>query len=192
VILRCTAKAQTLLGRPAPGQAAPAPSAEDWYANLLWIERRKCLLVTHAGTLFSVFVPDVRAAQLRPPGPLLVQQIRRALSAEGLPVDALGLLDNEPLMIAKTADRSVLGCMNDLTFVCEIEVESAGGLARLDLAHLHHRLHRNINSARDYVPPIDLVLAHPGGPLPLSRWRGGAQPPNSLIRRTCPSPFDRC
>jgi hypothetical protein len=160
VILRCTAKAQALLGRPAPGQADLAPSSEDWYANLLWVERRKCLLVTHAGTLFSVFLPDVRAAQLRPPGPLLVDTIHRALLAEMLPVDALGELDERALVIAKTADRSVLGCMNDLAFVCEIEVAAAGGLTQLDLVHLHHRLHRNINSARDYVPPIDLVAGH--------------------------------
>src|SRR5207247_415481 len=36
--------------------------------NLLWLDRRKCLLLTHAGTLFPVFVADVRAADLRPPG----------------------------------------------------------------------------------------------------------------------------
>ena len=30
---------------------------EDWYANLLWLDRQKCLLLTHAGTLFSVFLP---------------------------------------------------------------------------------------------------------------------------------------
>jgi uncharacterized protein DUF6933 len=30
---------------------APADD-DDWYANLLWLDRRKCLLITHAGTLF--------------------------------------------------------------------------------------------------------------------------------------------
>jgi hypothetical protein len=44
------------------GDVAPAP--DDWYANLIWIDRRKCLLVVHADTLFSVFVGDVRKPQL--------------------------------------------------------------------------------------------------------------------------------
>ena len=39
----------------------PAPDAEDWYANLVWLDRRKCLLLTPAGTLFSMFEAGVRA-----------------------------------------------------------------------------------------------------------------------------------
>ena len=40
---------------------APRPvelpaSEDDWYVNLLWIDRRKCLLSMHTGTLFPVFV----------------------------------------------------------------------------------------------------------------------------------------
>src|SRR4051794_30022343 len=57
----------------------PPPSDEDWYANILWLERRKCLLLTHAGTLFSVFVPDVRAPHVRPLGPYVVDVVEAAL-----------------------------------------------------------------------------------------------------------------
>ena len=42
--------------------ATPQPDGEDWYANLLVLDRRKCLLLTHPSTLFTVFEPDVRAA----------------------------------------------------------------------------------------------------------------------------------
>jgi len=64
----------------------------DWYAHRL-DRRRKCLLVTHAETLFSVFMPNVTAAGLRPIGPPVVSAIQAALQAEGLPVDTLGDLD---------------------------------------------------------------------------------------------------
>lgn len=50
MILRCTAKMLTLLGVRATALPDLPPSADDWYLNLLWIERRKCLLLTHAGT----------------------------------------------------------------------------------------------------------------------------------------------
>ncbi len=98
--------------------SAPSPSRRPtlwscratFYANLLIIERRKCLLVIHAATLFSVFCPDVRAAQLRQFGPFLVPRIIAQLEAEGLSERALGELDGDQVIIAATTGgRSVLG-----------------------------------------------------------------------------------
>ncbi len=83
MLLRCTAKLLALLR---VRELATAPAGpEDWYANLLWFDGRKCLLVVHADTLFPVFAADVRAAQLRPLGPWLAATI-----AGRLPPDALG------------------------------------------------------------------------------------------------------
>src|SRR3989304_3416721 len=48
------------------------PSAADVYLNLLWSERRKWLLLTPTGTLFPVFVADVRKADITPIGPYVV------------------------------------------------------------------------------------------------------------------------
>jgi len=138
MIVRATARTRALVGRPDPEAIALAASGDDWYANVIWIEGRKCLLVTHADTLFSVFAPDVRAWQ-------------------GLPADALGVLDPGRTIIAKTADRKVLGCMNDLAFTCERAAADDGGLAYLDVDRLHHHLHRNLNSTRGYLPAIDLA-----------------------------------
>jgi len=162
VIVRCTAKLRALLGRQAQDRADPGCSPSDWYANLLLIERRKCLLVTHAGTLFSIFAPDVRAAQLRPLGPFVVGRIVAQLDAEGLSERALGELDGARATIAQTAGgRSVLGCMNDLALTCRLAVEHAGGLGSLDLDGLHHALHRHISATRDYVPAIDQITGSP-------------------------------
>jgi hypothetical protein len=38
-----------LLGRRNVTLSEPAPSDDDWYLNLVWIERQKCLLLTHSG-----------------------------------------------------------------------------------------------------------------------------------------------
>jgi hypothetical protein len=158
VILRCTKK---LLDVIRPEQVAtPDPEDEDWYANLLVLDRSKCLLLTHAGTLFAIFEPDVRASDLRATKNLVVKLIERELLAESLPAGIFGNLgsDSDELLIAKTADRSVLGCMNDMAFLCDVAVADAGSLALVDVASLNHRLHRNINSARNYKRPIDLVI----------------------------------
>ena len=155
VVLRCTKKLLDVL-RP-PQVSAPEPGEDDWYANLLVLDRRKCLLLTHAATLFSVFEPDVRVGQLRSTRELVSALVERELREEQLPPETFGDMRSEELVIAKTADRSVLGCMNDMAFLAEVAVGQSGGLASLDDRALNRRLRRNINSARDYQRPIDLV-----------------------------------
>jgi len=90
VILRSTQKLLDLLDVPARALAAAEPGDDDWYANLLWLDRRKCLLLAHAGTLFSVFVPGVRKAELHPIGEVVVRLIQHELEAERLAPNSLG------------------------------------------------------------------------------------------------------
>lgn len=86
------------------------------------------------------------------------RKIERELIAEGLPVRSFGDFGTEELSIVKTADRSVLGCMNDMAYLCEDAVARAGSLASTDVPSLNRHLRCNINSTRDYQRPIDLVL----------------------------------
>jgi hypothetical protein len=50
MLLRCTRRLLELLVNPITEERPASP--DDWYANVLWVQRRKCLLVTHAETLF--------------------------------------------------------------------------------------------------------------------------------------------
>ena len=160
MILRCTKKLLTLIG---PRQLIDRPpDGEDWYANLLWLSGRKCLLLTHAATLFTVFGADVRVAELRDPGRLVSGLMSRELLREHLSADTFGSPDPASVLLAKTADRSVLGCMNDMAFMCETTTTRSGGLAATDIADLNQALRRNINSARDYQPPIELTAQRLG------------------------------
>ena len=161
--LRCTGKVLNRLSRATgkPNLASLSPSDDDWYVNLLWLDRRKCLLITHAATLFSVLAGDVRQADLNQIGPLVVAQIQHELGAEGLPIDTFGRLDPARVRPATTASRSVLGCMNDMAFICRYAVGEVGGLAYCDLPALNRQLRRNINSARGYARPIDLAAGWP-------------------------------
>lgn len=162
VILRCTGKLLAVIG---PGRAAVPdlpPSPEDWYANLLWLAGRKCLLITHSATLFTILQPDVRAADLRDTHRLVSGMIARELAAEDLPPSTFGDLGSPDLILARTADRSVLGCMNDMAHRCEHAMTGGGGgLAQADIPALNHALRRNINSARSYQRPIDLARSAP-------------------------------
>jgi hypothetical protein len=48
--------------------------------------------------------------------------------------------------------------MNNIAFLSDVAVADAGNLALVDVASLNHRLHQNINSARNYDRPIDLLI----------------------------------
>lgn len=161
--LRCTKKALALLKVSARELADPPPSDDDWYMNLLWLDRRKCLLLTHAGTLFPVFVADVRAADVRPLADFVVAKIEVELASEGLLSDCLGRLDPEAVQVAKTASRSVLGSMNEMAFYLDYAVADAGGLSHCDSTALNRHLRRRLYSSDGYATPLELVAR------PLSR-----------------------
>lgn len=158
MILRCTAKILTLLGTRAAKLASPPASDDDWYLNLLWIERRKCLLLTHAGTLFPVFVADVRKADITPIGPYIASLIEEHLGSEGLAPDSLGRLDPDDVHLAKTASRSILGVMNDTAVHARYRIDATGGIEPTDTIFLSRFLRRTLHDrAGEYVTPLDLV-----------------------------------
>ena len=166
MILRCTQKMLDLLGAGQRDLVAAAPTDEDWYANLLWLDRRKCLLLAHAGTLFPIFVADVRKADLLPLGRVAVNLIHHELNAENLPPDILGELDPGSVKLARTASRTVLGYMNETARHCEYAIADQGGLERCDLEVLNRELRRELHLSRrppGYFVPIDLVTAPLGG-----------------------------
>lgn len=171
MVVRCTKRLLDLLGAAVIPAERP-PDHDDWYANLLWIDRRKCLLVVHAGTLFPVFRADIRVDQLRPLGLYVVRAIAEELHAEGLPPAALGLLDAEDVHVARTASRSVLGFMNEMAFHVRHQIELEGGLDLCDIRVLNHGQRRTLHN-RDgvYAKPLDLV-AHLRGPLASSAAAG--------------------
>ena len=157
----CRPTVLDLLGARPSVSVSMEPNDADWYANLLWLDRRKCLLLVHAGTLFSVFAPDVRKAHLAPIGPLVVRLIERELHAEDLPLDCFGDLDPGAVTLAKTASRTVLGYMNEIARYCDFAIADRGGLDRCDIKSLNCELRGELHVSRPppgYFVPINLVL----------------------------------
>jgi hypothetical protein len=143
MLVRCTAKALSLVGR-----AEFTPEAQDdsneWYLNLLWLDRRKCLLLVHAAALYPAFVPDIRKPDLQPFGAWAVRTAADALADEGLDRDLFGRLDPDSVTTAKTASRRILGVMNDMALHIQYAVYDDGGLRQLDVPALNHQLRRTL------------------------------------------------
>ena len=157
MIVRCTKKMLDLLGGDSLTLSELSPTEDDWCLNLLWIDRQKCLLLTHAGTLFSIFRADVRNADLRPIGNYLVAAIESELRTEDLRTDTFSKLQPDSVQLAKTASRSTLGFMNEMAFELRYLIADAGGLERCDIDVLNQGLRRTLRNRGDYVRPIELV-----------------------------------
>ena len=66
-------------------------------------------------------------------------------------------MDPGKVIVARTTDRSVHGCMNDMAFTCQAAADRSSGLAGTDIGDVNQALRRNINSACGYTPPIELT-----------------------------------
>jgi hypothetical protein len=157
MVMRCTRRMLDLLGGRALRLTDLPPADDDWYLNLLWLDRRKCLLLTHAETLFSVFRAGVRAADLRPLGPYVVRAVEAELRSERLPPATFDQLDPDAVRLAKTASRSTLGFMNEMAVHLRYQIAGAGGLSHCDINTLNHHLRRTLHNRGQYVYPIELV-----------------------------------
>jgi hypothetical protein len=165
VILRCTKRVLDLVGVGARDLVAANPTDDDWYANLFWLGRRKHLLLAHAGTLFQVFVADVRKTDILPLGQVIVRLNRHELGIENLAPDALGELDPSSVRLAHTASRSVLGYMNETAKHCEYAIARNGGLEKCDIGSLNRAIRRELHLSRrppGFFVPIDLAMTRSG------------------------------
>jgi hypothetical protein len=133
------------------------PDDDDWYANVFYIQSKKCVLLTHAGTLFSTVSVNVGVGLLRPIESFASSQIVRALRSEGLPEDALGRIDHTDVRLARTSDRSVLGSMNDMVHMVRHITRSEGGLGVGAAESFNRFLHETPNGARGFATPLELV-----------------------------------
>ena len=155
--LQCTQKLLKEL-KVKPEEIKPElPSLTNWYANLLLIDRRKCVLLTHQSTLYSVFIPGLKKPDFMHFPEVIGQNVFKNLLQEEIPQEKLELVLNEfqTISYTKTSNRSVLGAMNDLTFQINYRVSADGGLNNIDHYEVNRYLNRTPMSAIEDAYPID-------------------------------------
>lgn len=118
--LRCT---QKLLDRlecpPDPEPAPPDTALGDWYANLIRVGRVQVVLAVSERSLLPVVVParDARSLVQR-----LGEAVGEMLVAVGIPEDDViaerGAMQH--WTVGKTANRRILGSLNDLAFQLQV------------------------------------------------------------------------
>ena len=154
LLIRCT---QKLLAE-VPGSFIDLlASGDGWHANLLRVERHKCVLFTHDATLYSAFVPGLKKPEFGPLGEVFSERLFKALLWDGFTQEQIERMLEacRTIRFARSSNRSVLGSMNDIRFQIEVHIAHDGGLANVDLADLHHRVNRTPFSAVGYRYPVE-------------------------------------
>lgn len=159
-VLRCTAKLLNAMGLGPSDLKVDTEATKpwlEWYANLLLLHRRKCLLVTNAATLYSVFVPAVRKVDLQNIDSLFREQLEKSMAIIGIDRhdSERVLADLGRAVFAKTVDRSVLGSMTDLAIQIQYNMALRGELEELDTMALHRDLNSVPMGALGYSCAID-------------------------------------
>lgn len=149
-LIRCTEKARKVLARrySFDEHAAPPSELAEWYCNVLTIERRRCALLTHARTLYSLLIPGFDRSTIDSFSQTFRRHLTLCLEWEGIPApDAVARLAPEPDAFSRTRSRVILGSMTDSALLCRTYVAIGGGLARANLAEVARRLNEAPMSA---------------------------------------------
>jgi len=111
VILRPTRKLHALLP-PAAVSGQSDTALGDWYVNRLVVDRQPLLLLVSAASLLPILLParDVRELPTRLAAIVATRLLRAGIEIEAVACERQAM---EPVAIAPTVDRSVLGTMVD-------------------------------------------------------------------------------
>ncbi|MFO7918553.1 MAG: hypothetical protein R6V13_10785 [Anaerolineae bacterium] len=155
--LRCTRKLLNFLDiEPVEAPEPPTGALGDWYANLIPTCAGDLVIFVNERSLVTVAVPVWEVEDLVP---LFRIRVRNLLAMMGLPWDIIereiGHLD--PVQFAKTASRSVLGCMNDTAWGYQVRAEQAVTEGDLRLSPVELKLSQMLFSPLDYRFPTDVA-----------------------------------
>src|SRR4030066_168146 len=161
-IIHCTRKLLRELDVPLVELDKIPPPTEgigNWYANLLRIDRRKCLLFTNEKTLYTFLIPKVLKDNLKNIEDEFFINLNYNLQNEGFGLDVINRIMQEyqEIGFAKTMNKSVLGSMNDLAYQYEAQIMGAGGIVNINILQINHIINRTPMSALKYKYPIEAL-----------------------------------
>jgi hypothetical protein len=159
MILHCTQKLLKELGNP-PLQSPDEPNTGlgNWYANLLTIDRRKCILFANEKTLYSFLIPKVKKENLKNIVDDFLLNLNLNLQAEGFPIEVIRRVMQEytDIGFAKTASRQVLGSMNEIAFQHKyVIINHCGGIENIRILGVNKEINRTIMGGIQYLRPIE-------------------------------------
>jgi hypothetical protein len=148
VALRCTrrllSRLHVTVPQQSPGEARNALG--HWYANVLVISRTPLVLAISERSLLSVVLPGAPFNSLLTRFPPALAELLKALGVPNKEV-AEEVDSMSPLLVAATASRQLLGCLNQFAFELSVHFDDEPQASLLDRQLW---LSENISSAIRY------------------------------------------
>jgi len=161
MILHCTQKLLKELGSPALQTPTQTNNGlGNWYANLLVIDRRKCILFTNEKTLYSFLLPNAKKENLTNIAEEFLLNLNLNLQAEGFPIEVITKVMQEysDIGFAKTANKHILGSMNEFTFQYkDIIMNRYARIEQVKALELNKEINRTIMGGINYLKPVEAL-----------------------------------
>jgi hypothetical protein len=159
-LLHCTRKLLKEMGvSPSVASQVPPDNSKwgPWNANLIFVDRRKCVLFVHARSLANFLVGDLSRAELRDIGTIFRNGFGRFLLQEDFPAPLVETLLSEykDWIPATAHDRTVQGSMTDLAAHYKYAIPEMGNLKPEDLAGPIRDMNRMPMGALKYAYAIE-------------------------------------
>ena len=160
-LIHCTAKLLKELKNP-PLQNPDTQNSDglgNWYANLLRIDRRKCILFTNEKTLYSFMIPNVLKKNIRNIQEEFLVNLYFNLQTEGFPLEVINrvMAEYTEMGFAKTASKTVLGAMTQLMFEYEVFIQMKEGLENVKILEMNKDINRSLMRGDRHLHPIEML-----------------------------------
>jgi hypothetical protein len=138
--IRCTGKLQDQMGIKLP--TSSEVTAFDWHANLLWLSGKKHVLFCSDVARLSCLTPAVSKSEIADLGGLLKSTLHGVMGGEGFSNEEIQRASaaQDPLVFAKTSNKSVLGTLNDNTMIIRLMLEHNSDEPEFSLSQMPHQL----------------------------------------------------
>ncbi|OVE75062.1 hypothetical protein BVX95_00385 [archaeon D22] len=157
IAIQCTQKLLKELPEEYTGALIPTVPLGCWHANLLILDRRKCVLFTNDETRYSFLVAGLRKPDFQMLDEVFRQGLFRSLRLAEFSQESIGRVLDEvrEVVFTRSSSRSVLGTMNDMTNIIKWTVHDEGGLSNVDIDELNQKLNKTPLGPLGYKYAID-------------------------------------
>jgi len=167
-LIRCTQKLLKAIGIKKADILVSDPAFSylgSWHANLLIIDRKKCVLFTNDKTLINFIVPGIKKAQFKDLKEIFLMNLESFLIQENISDKTILKVLNEysELNFSTTNSKTVLGAMNDLGFHYKHHILYDGGFKFANINEIIHMLNYMPMGPLKYRFSIDAFIElYPG------------------------------
>ncbi len=155
-IIRCTSKLlKELKIKPVELENDKINPLREWHANIITVQRKRCIIFTHSMSLYSFIIYGVKKKELDNLSEEFEKHLAANLSTDQ--IESIKIIgDNNAdtnLVYAKTNNRSVLGSMNDIAYQIKMTIHNWPEIKKIDSIRISQYLNKIPMGALNYGFP---------------------------------------